>query len=162
MNNVYVGKIVNTHGIKGELRIKSDFEYKSKVFKIGNKLIIRGQEYIIKSYRIHKEFDMVTFDGYNNINEILNLKGLSVFVTRDTLELDKDDYLLSDLIDMEILLDDSVIGTVTDYTTGINPLLCIKGIDKDFYIPLKGDFIDKVDKIDNKIIVNENVKGLML
>ena len=35
MNNDYVcvGKIVNTHGIKGELRILSDFELKNKVFK---------------------------------------------------------------------------------------------------------------------------------
>ena len=36
MNKVYIGKIVNTHGIKGELRILSDFPYKDKVFKINN------------------------------------------------------------------------------------------------------------------------------
>lgn len=161
MDNVFVGKIVNTHGIKGELRIKSDFEFKSKVFKVGNALIIRGQEYIIKSYRVHKEFDMVTFDGYDNINEVLHLKGLNVFVNRNVLELDEDDYLLSDLIDLEVLLDNEIIGRVSDYTTGANRLLCISG-DNNFYIPLKGDFIIDVDINNKKIVVNENVRGLML
>jgi ribosomal 30S subunit maturation factor RimM len=36
MDLVYIGKIVNTHGIKGELRIRSDFEKKELVFKVGN------------------------------------------------------------------------------------------------------------------------------
>ncbi|MBQ1551268.1 MAG: hypothetical protein IIZ67_04110, partial [Bacilli bacterium] len=51
MNKVYIGKIVNTHGIKGELRIRSDFPYKDRVFLIGNNLIIDDKEYNIKSYR---------------------------------------------------------------------------------------------------------------
>ena len=40
MRKVYIGKIVNTHGIKGELRILSDFKYKEEVFVIGQNLII--------------------------------------------------------------------------------------------------------------------------
>ena len=37
---IYVGKIVNTHGIKGELRILSNFKYKNEIFKINNFLYI--------------------------------------------------------------------------------------------------------------------------
>ena len=48
MDKVYIGKIVATHGIKGELRILSDFPFKEKVFVIGNKLIIDSKEYTIK------------------------------------------------------------------------------------------------------------------
>ena len=66
-NKVYVGKIVSTHGIKGEIRILSDFDYKEKVFKVGNKLIIENKEYTIKSYRKHKNYDMVTFIDRNHI-----------------------------------------------------------------------------------------------
>ena len=40
MNNVYIGKLITTHGIKGEVRISSDFEYKDHVFVVGKKLII--------------------------------------------------------------------------------------------------------------------------
>ena len=62
MEKVYVGKIVSTHGIKGEIRILNHFNFKDKVFKIGNKLIIDDKEYEIKSHRVHKGFDMVTLD----------------------------------------------------------------------------------------------------
>ena len=52
-NKVYLGKIVSTHGIKGELRIISDFEYKDKAFKVGTHLIIDDEPYLIKIYRKH-------------------------------------------------------------------------------------------------------------
>ena len=38
MREVYIGKIVGTHGIKGEVRILSDFQYKEKVFIVGKRL----------------------------------------------------------------------------------------------------------------------------
>ena len=38
MEYIYVGKIVNTHGIKGEIRILSDFKYKNEIFKENFKL----------------------------------------------------------------------------------------------------------------------------
>ena len=40
MNKIAIGKYVTTHGIKGEIRIKSDFNEKDKVFKVGNEIII--------------------------------------------------------------------------------------------------------------------------
>ena len=73
MDKIYIGKIVSTHGIKGELKILSDFEYKSKVFVVGKRIIIDDKEYTIKSYRVHKNFDMVTLDDYKDINEVLFL-----------------------------------------------------------------------------------------
>ena len=162
MNNVFVGKLVNTHGIKGEVRIKSDFELKSKVFKKGITLIIKGRELKINTYRVHKGFDMVTFEGINDINDILYLKGSNVFIKREVLELDSSDYILSDLIDMEVILNDENLGIATDYTTGANPLLCVSYNNKQYYIPLNGDFISSVDVVNHKIIVNDSVKGLII
>ena len=82
MDKVYIGKIVSCHGIKGELRILSKFRHKDKVFIKGNTLYIgkKKEKFIINSYRYHKIFDMVTFDGYTNINEVLYLKGLNVII----------------------------------------------------------------------------------
>lgn len=97
MNKVYLGKYVNTHGIKGEIRIKSNFPYKDKVFKIGNELIINNNTYTINSYRIHKSYDMVTLEGINSINDILFSKNTSVYIDRDKYLL-KNDYLDDDLI----------------------------------------------------------------
>ena len=70
MKYIYIGKIVNTHGIKGEIRLISTFKFKDKVF-VPNMNIYIGKEKIkevITSYRPHKQFDMICMKDYNNIN----------------------------------------------------------------------------------------------
>lgn len=156
MNNDYVcvGKIVNTHGIKGELRILSDFELKNKVFQKDINLYVgpEKREFTITSYRHHKMFDMVTFKGITNINEVLNLKGLLVYVKREILNLDNDSYVLSDLIGLDVYDKDKKIGAVKDYyLDNGNTLLDVLG-KKEFYIPLKSHYIKSVNLQDKKII----------
>ena len=57
MDKVYVGKIVSTHGIKGEIKILTQFNFKDKVFKVGNSLIIDDKEYVkqLKGYKKYIE-----------------------------------------------------------------------------------------------------------
>ena len=86
-NKVYLGKIVSTHGIKGELRIISDFEYKDKAFKVGTYLIIDDEKYLIKSYRKHKNYDMVTLNDFKDINEVLYLLKKKVYKLEEELNL---------------------------------------------------------------------------
>lgn len=163
MNYIYVGKIVNTHGIKGELRIKSDFDKKDIIFKPGFTLYI-GEGYVaekIVTYRVHKEFDMVTFEGYNNINQVLNYLKLNVYVKREDLSLNNDDYLLQDLIGLNVVENGEMLGKVSEIVyNGSNILLSISA-DKNFYIPKNGDFIKKVN-LEEGIIEVENAKGLIL
>ena len=69
MSLIKIGKIVNTHGIKGELRILSNFPYKDSVFQKGMIIYIdRKNKEIINSYRKHKKFDMITLEGLSLIN----------------------------------------------------------------------------------------------
>ena len=63
MDYIYIGDIVNTHGLKGEVRIISEFKFKASVFKIGMNFYIgkdKNKE-VVSSYRTHKTFDMVCF-----------------------------------------------------------------------------------------------------
>lgn len=110
MNKVILGKYVNTHGIKGEIRIKSNFKYKDKVFKIGNEIII-DKPYIINSYRVHKGYDMVTLKGINSINDIIDLKNSLVYIERDKY-LSFSDYLDEDLIGFAVYCDGNLVGNV--------------------------------------------------
>lgn len=162
MESVFVGKIVNTHGIKGELRIKSDFEMKEKVFQVGKFLMINKRFYEIASYRVHKGFDMVTFTEFNNINQVLPFKGLNVYVNRDSLNLEEEDYILDDLIGMAIYLDEEYFGEVIDYTTGLNPLIEVSIDNKKYFIPLNGNFIQNIDVVNKQITANDNVKQVIL
>ena len=153
MNKVILGKYVNTHGIKGEIRIKSNFPYKSKVFVVNNEIIINDVSYIIKSYRVHKGYDMVTLEGINSIDDIPFAKNTKVFIDRDKYLL-KNDYLDSDLIGFIVYnskLEREVTGIY--YINDKKKLIETK----EGYIPF--ELVKNID-LDNKRILIENVDGL--
>ncbi|MBR1413496.1 MAG: 16S rRNA processing protein RimM [Bacilli bacterium] len=162
MDYIYVGKLVNTHGIKGEVKIISNFEYKNKVF-VKDKDIYIGDNKVketINSYRHHKNFEMITLNNYTNINEVLKYKGMNVYVNRDDLGLLEDEYLYQDLIGLNIKNNLKTLGKVKDvmYNNG-NVLLKIEDA-KEYYIPLNEHFIKKVN-LNEKIIEVENIEGLI-
>ncbi|MBQ9834533.1 MAG: 16S rRNA processing protein RimM [Bacilli bacterium] len=160
---LYFGKIVSTHGIKGEIRIKSNFERKEEVL-IPNFNIYIGKDYYpyqIISYRHHKDFEMVTLEGINDINEALKLKSLPVYIKRADLNINKDDYVVEELILCTIMENNEKLGVIKEiiYNNG-NDLLLVEGIKK-FYIPLKGNYIEKVD-LENNIVYTKKAKDLIL
>lgn len=159
---IYIGKIVNTHGIKGEIRILSDFEKKDSVFLVGMPIYIGGkkEKEIIKSYRHHKNFEMITMEGYNDINEVLKYKGLYVYIKKEDLKLKDDEYLESDMIGLNVYVDGKLVGKVKDiYDSGNNKVMTIHVDNKDVYIPYQKEFISNVD-IKNKKIVVTPIKGM--
>lgn len=158
---IYVGKVVGTHGIKGEIRIVSDSEIKDQAFVV-NKNICIGESlenFTIRTYRHHKIYDMVTLNDINDINEVIRLKGKKVYVKRNDIVIN--DYLLEDLIGMEVIEDNNVLGKVTDIIkNSTNILLQISG-QKNFYIPKVDEYIISVN-LDKKVIIVKNTKGLIL
>ena len=159
---IYIGKIVNTHGIKGEIRILSDFEKKDSVFVVGMPIYIdrKKEKEIIKSYRHHKNFEMITMEGYNDINEVLKYKGLYVYIKKEDLKLKDDEYLESDMIGLNVYVDGKLVGEVKDiYDSGNNKVMTIHVDNKDVYIPYQKEFISNVD-IKNKKIVVTPIKGM--
>lgn len=163
MKYIIIGKIVNTHGIKGELRILSDFKYKDKIFKKGFPLYIghTKEKEIINTYRPHKQFDMVTFNNYNNINEVLKYKGEYVFINKEDLELNYNQYLNEDLIGLEVITQNKSLGTlkkIEKYSSKYETLV-VENNGKRILIPYNFDIIEKID-LDNKKIFVKYIKGL--
>ena len=150
MKYLRIGTIVNTHALKGEVRIISNFEYKDRVFIVGNKLFI-GHSYIpeeIETYRKHKQFDMVKFKGIDYINDVLKYKGCYVYVNEDDLNLSDDEILVSEYPLYEVYDNDNLVGRITEYRND-NGNKMIKVNSK--YIPYNKDFITKIDKANKKI-----------
>lgn len=160
---VYIGQIVNTHGIKGELRLLSNFERKEQVFKPEVSICI-GEEKVketIKAYRPHKCFDMITLEGYHSINEVLKYIGKKVYVIRRILSLNENDYLYEDLPGLKIVENEKVLGKIKEIVYNkANVLLYIEG-DKNFYIPLNQEYIKKVD-LQQEIVIVEGGENLIL
>ena len=157
---VYVGYITGFHGIKGELKVKSDFLYKDRIFKKGVCIYINDKEHIITSYRVHKQFDLITIDDLYDINLINDLAGYKVYVKRNDLELNDNEYLYEDLLGMKIIDDDEELGIVSDIRKNNVALLQVTG-KNDFLLPLVDEFIKKID-IDKRIIYTQNAKELIL
>ena len=155
MEKVYIGKIVSTHGIKGELRILSDFPFKEKVFCVGNKLIVDDKSYEIKSYRVHKNFDMVTLDDYHDINEVLFLLKKAVYFLKSDLYLDDDEVLDEELITFEVLTNKGKRGIIKEIfmASETNKILRVE-FEKEVLIPLNSPMVEKIDKKNKCITVN--------
>jgi len=157
MNLITIGKLVNTHGIRGEVKIISDFELKDQVFKKGNTLFINNEQLEIISYRKHKNFDMVKLKDLEDINLVLKYKGELVKINRDNLQIDK--YIKQDLIGLEVY-DNKLRGKVVEIVKGIaHDLLMIKDGNKKYYVPLNDVYIKEVD-LKNKIIHIIEMEGL--
>ena len=157
MNLIYVGKLVNTHGLKGEVRLISDFKFKEDVFKASNNIYINENKYTINSYRKHKIFDMITLMEISDIDSALKLKGYNVYINKD--EYKFNGYLDEDLIGLDVYDNDTYKGKITHiYKTNTNDLLVIDG-NKRHMIPNINEFVNKVDLENNKIYINY-IKGL--
>lgn len=157
MNLIKIGHVSNTHGLKGEIRILSDFKFKENAFKIGNKLYIMNDELIIKSYRQHKEYDMVIFKELDKIDDVLIYKGEDVYIDRNTLEYDG--YLDEDLIGLDVYNNNQLMGKVVDIMkTNAHDILVIQN-GKRHLVPNIEKFVKNVD-LENKRIEIEYIKGL--
>ena len=157
MDLIYIGKIVNTHGLKGEVRIISDFKYKKDVYKTNNTIYINNTKYVIKSYRYHKIYDMIVFEGVDSIETAEELKGLNIYINRTDYKFDG--YLNEDLIGLDVYDNKIYKGKVVDILkTSNNDLLVIDGI-KRHMVPNISNFIKEVDLINKKIYI-EYIRGL--
>ena len=154
MEKVYLGKIVSTHGIKGELKIKSNFPYKEKAFKIGNQLIIDNKNYEIKTYRVHKQFDMVTLDDYHDINEVLFLLKKSVYIEKEDLSLDKNQVLDEELMTYQVLTTEGKRGIIKEifFASPTNKIMRVE-LENEILVPLNSPLV-KIDVDKKEIIID--------
>ena len=152
-----VGSIVNTHGIKGEVKVKSETNLDR--FEKGNTLYLKkGNKYItitIDSHRCHKGMELITFNGINDINDVLDYKGCNLYVKHE----DEDVIYYEDLIGKSIIVDGKIEGIVVDIREvpqGI--ILECKCNDKIKFVPYVDAFIKEVNE--EGIIVTP-IEGLL-
>ncbi|MBL7565422.1 ribosome maturation factor RimM [Staphylococcus saccharolyticus] len=164
---VEVGQIVNTHGIKGEVKVKSNSDFTEIRFQPGEHLIVKHHqndiEYTVASYRIHKGFHMLKFEGINNINDVEHLKGDYIYQERDRedIKLSEHEFYYSDIIGCTVFDDENhPIGPIINiFETGANDVWVVKG-DKEYLIPYIEDVVKDVD-VESKTIKITPMEGLL-
>ena len=176
MDYLYIGKLVDTHGIKGEVRLLlNDFflydvnsnnllaydDIIKFLFK-NNELIYIGnkkESFKIINYRHHKTFEMLTFEGITNINEIISYKKEKCYIDKSLLGNDKID--LASIIGFDIVYKNLEYGKIIDYHDNNGNILFEIKKDAKYFIPVNSNFITKID-IASKIVYVENIEGLII
>ena len=166
-----VGRIVNTHGIRGEVRVLSTTDFEEERFVVGNKLAAFKKDdkkptwVTIESMRRHKNFILLTFEGMHNINLVEPFKEGMLKVTSDQMSDDllaENEYFFHDIIGCSVVSEEGeTIGAVIDILqTGANDVWVVKGAKKEHYIPYIEDIVKEID-VDEKKIVIHVMEGLL-
>ncbi len=149
---LWFGTIVNTHGLKGEVRILTNSDNVENIKKDTKFYLENNNQLVVSESRKHKNFLLLKFKDFNNINDVEKLKSLKIFISRD--ELDENEFYYSDLIDFDAIdLEGNVFGQVINFfDQKAYYSYEIKTIESNIInIPILDDFISKID------YENENV-----
>ena len=118
------------------------------------------QEEKILTYRHHKIFEMITMEGYNDIDEVLKYKGEYVFINKEDLKLDKNQYLDEDIINLNVYIDNRLLGKVEKIENhNGNYILLVKNDTKRYLIPYNFDIIININLEKKEMQIN-NIPGL--
>lgn len=163
-----VGKIVNTHGIRGEVRVISQTDFPEERYQPGKSLMLfrenqKPLKLVIESHRKHKNFDLLTFEGYPFINDVEPFRDGILKVSKDELvELEEHAFYYHEIIGLEVKEDDRVLGKIKEILSpGANDVWVVQRPGKkDALIPYIESVVKKVDITNGEVIV-EIPEGLL-
>ncbi|HEX7066259.1 MAG TPA: ribosome maturation factor RimM [Bacillales bacterium] len=165
-----VGKITKPHGLKGEVRVFGHTDFPDERFSVGNTLYLdqgKGEDLIplvIASRRKHKQFELLTFEGYHHINDVEKWNGAALKVPEDQLfSLEDDEFYYHEIIGCLVITEEGEeLGKIKDIiSTGANDVWTVKGHHgKEILIPYIEDVVKEID-IDKKIVKIHVMEGLL-
>lgn len=164
MNRLEVGKIVNTHGLKGEVKIIPWTDYPEVFEDIEEIYLPDGTKLKVKGVKYQKNNIIVKLEGINYIDEAEKLKGKVITADREFLgELEEGVYYVADLIGLSVVTDEGEeIGKISDVLrTGANDVYEVKREGaKDLLIPVIDSVVKEVDIEGGRVVV-ELMEGLL-
>lgn len=164
---VSVAKILNFHGIKGEAKIGFSKKNTDFIQTMTHAFIKTDTDFIevnILSVKFNNKCAIMKFEGINSIDELMEYKGCALYVDENDLKenLDEDEFLTSDLVGMEVFINDKKIAVVVGLSNnGGTDLLTVKTASgKISYVPFVKDICKEIDMENNRIII-EHLEGLI-
>lgn len=161
MGYVVIGKVVDTFGIKGELKVypyapEDVFEGLKRVF-----LKRKGGDYVpfeVEKVRRHREFYIIKLKGYDDIGSAEQFRKATLFLPEEELpERGEDEFYAYELVGMEVVTDrGKTLGKVKrieDY--GVYDVIVLE--DERTCIPFVGEIVIRVDREGRRIEVKEDL-----
>ena len=135
-----VGKIVNTQGIKGEVRVISTTDFPEERYKKGTVLTL--------SHRKHKNFDLLSFEGHPSINDVEKYRDGILKVSKDnSVDLAENEFYYHEIIGLHVLEDGTELGKVKEILSpGANDVWVVQRPKKaDILLPYIASVVKEVD-----------------
>jgi 16S rRNA processing protein RimM len=166
MEYIKVGRIINTHGIRGELKVfpltdNLDRFDDLKIVYIGN----NKEKVEIEQVKYHKGLAIIKLKEFHNINQVLKFKDDFLYIdVEDKVELPEDHYFIFDIVDCNVYdTEGRKIGVVTDvlqYTSNDVYVVKDKEKNKEYLIPAVKEFVVDID-VENKKIIIDPIEGMI-
>lgn len=160
-----IGQISNTHGLKGEMKVRPFTEKNEDYAKLENILVdFNGtlKKYTVESVRYQKDVVLMKLKGVDDIEEAEKLKGHYIKIPRDSAKkINEDEYFIADLLGCEVYQDETLLGVLDDvFTAGGSDVYVVKRKGKqDLLLPAISSVVKKVDVVNQKVFV-EVPRGL--
>ena len=142
---IEAGKIVNTHGVKGEVKIQVWLD-SPEFLKTFKKIYIDDKAVRVLSSRVHKNFLIAFLEGVNDVNEAMRLKNKTVYIDRKDAKLPRGAYFLQDIIGATVFDQNGAeVGKLVDIMeTPASQIYVVKG-ESEHLIPAVDEFILSVN-----------------
>lgn len=157
------GKIVTTHGIRGEIKIMPYTDYPELLCEFDRLFIGKNHEEIaVERSRAFKGMVIAKLEGIDTPEDASKLRNKILYMHRDDLELDENTYFIQDLIGMEVHDADTdfVYGKIDDVMqTGANDVYVINGAGREYLIPAIPEVVISTD-VDGNVMTIRPLEGL--
>lgn len=158
-----IGQIVNTHGLKGEMRVDPWCDSPEFLCEFDELYLKDGSTLKIKYSKPHKNVVIIKAEGIDTIEQADLMRKTVLYIDRDDIELEDGAFFVQDILDCEVVDSDNgtSYGKVTDVIkTGANDVYQITDCEgKEHLIPVIDDVVISTD-IDVGIIKIKPMKGL--
>ena len=157
---IEAGRIVNTHGVRGEVKIEVWLDSPRFLKSFKRCTLDSGEELKVLDAKIHKDYVIARLEGVDDVNAAMRLKGKTLSVRREDAALPKGAFFLQDIIHARVVDESGAeIGTLVDILeTPASNVYVVKG-ETEHLIPAVPAFVKKTDP-DAGVITVHLIEGM--
>ena len=155
----YVGKIVKTHGLKGEVTLRIDNEQFDEIEELNYFLLDVNERLIpffVEDITYHSNKSFILFQDLKTLEAASQLVGTAVYLPLDLLpEKDGNDFYSHEVVDFVVVDEEKgelgKVCEIIEYPT--QSLIQVIKDEKEILIPIHDDIIKSVDREGKKIFI---------
>ena len=143
-NLLPTGQIVNTHGLRGDVKVMPWADDPSDLLDF-DRFFIDGEEFEVQHSSLQKSMVLLKLRGVDSIDDAARLRGKELCICRDDVELEEGVAFIADLIGLPVLADGEEIGKITEVLTlPGNDVYVVKGR-HEYMIPAVREYVETLN-----------------